>query len=806
MKHGLMMLLFWAWAAGVWSGTGTTALGDTTSSDGKVLKRVINAGQGGGNLLSGQAWRPWQRGFERKGVMFVCDNGSDAQVQRGASQTVVLSQSRPEPIAATVWSRAEGVGGTRNSDYALYLDLVYMDGTPLWGQVDAFNTGSHDWERAEVVVVPEKPVRAVTMHLLLRRHAGRALFRDPMLRVIKPPAGACLFDGVPVTVEGPLAEGFQVRDAAAESDVVAIKKNALGLSLKVDETEGAHADFLEVILTDTTGKDRAVTLIYSKPVPKGDALWFQDPRRTVPVAAAGECMHASRFSAGANGRLSKYPFGAVAVGKRGFGLGIDMAHPAFFRIGFNAATRELFLAYDVGLTPEKPSAHLRFCRYSFDPAWGFRSALAAYYRIFPDAFKRRIPRQGIWMPFARVSAVKGWQDFGFRFKEGANETGWDDRHGMLTFRYTEPMTWWMTMPAPMPRTLAAALAEARRLAAAGDVRAQAFLASGYHDAQGRFPARLLDTPWCKGAVWSINSMPGIAGERTDFSNKWSKALQDKLYGSKRTADLDGEYIDSSEGYVTDELDFRRDHFRAAQTPLTFCRKTKKPAIFRGLIAFEYIRAIERDIHGAGKFMMANSTPIRLCWLAPLLDVMGSETNWHHGGAWRPMSDSDLLYRRALCKGKPYCFLMNTVFDDFSHRLVDRYMQRCMAYGMFPGFFSHNASQGHYFSRPALYERDRPLFKKYIPLCKRLAEAGWRPVTGAVSSDAEVYVERFGDDYLTVFNDSDATKTVTIRLTDGVLTGQRPELVGGKPVNWKNGAVVLTCPSEACQVLNLEAPE
>ena len=87
-----------------------------------------------------------------------------------------------------------------------------------------------------------------------------------------------------------------------------------------------------------------------------------------------------------------------------------------------------------------------------------------------------------------------------------------------------------------------------------------------------------------------------------------------------------------------------------------------------------------------------------------------------------MSHADLLYRRAMCKGKPFCFLMNTRFEDFSHELVERYMKRSLAYGMFPGFFSHNASQGHYFTRSELYNRDRPLFKKYVPLCKLVAEA------------------------------------------------------------------------------------
>ena len=51
--------------------------------------------------------------------------------------------------------------------------------------------------------------------------------------------------------------------------------------------------------------------------------------------------------------------------------------------------------------------------------------------------------------------------------------------------------------------------------------------------------------------------------------------------------------------------------------------------------------------------------------------MGTETDWNPRGHWRPMSDADLLYRRALCKGKPFCFLMNTDFERFGADKVDR---------------------------------------------------------------------------------------------------------------------------------------
>ena len=560
------------------------------TADGVILKDVLGSSDAGENLLRDDAWRAFGRGFKEEDGVFTCDNGSDAKVQRGVSQTVTLNQTRPEPIVATAWSQARNVGGSRDSDYSLYLDLVYQDGSTLWGQVDAFNAGSHDWEKAQVTVFPEKPVKSVTVNLLLRNHAGMAQFHAAELRPIRPPMGACLFDGIAVSQQAQPREGFQVRDVAAGSGFVGIEGSALDLKLECKTTKAQDATFFDVTVSDTSGKDRAVTLIYAVPVSAQQCRWFQDPRETREVEPGREYLNAGRFAAGSNGRLSRYPFAAVANARQAVALGIDMAQPAFFRVGYNAGTQELFLAYDLGLTPEKPTAHLRFCKFPFDSQGEFRAALARYYDLFPQKLRAPHAEQGLWMPFAKISAVKGWEDFGFRFKEGDNETAWDDAHGIVTFRYTEPMTWWMRMPKDMPRTIEAALAEAKRLATEKkDPQAMALLTSGYHDEQGRFAARLLDTPWCDGAVWSMNSMPGIAGDVTDFKNKWGPSVREKLYGPGKKADLDGEYIDSSEGYVTDELDFRRDHFATAETPLTFSLKNHKPAIFRGLIVFEYIR-------------------------------------------------------------------------------------------------------------------------------------------------------------------------------------------------------------------------
>ncbi|MDD4873305.1 MAG: hypothetical protein PHR77_22340, partial [Kiritimatiellae bacterium] len=202
-----------------------------------------------------------------------------------------------------------------------------------------------------------------------------------------------------------------------------------------------------------------------------------------------------------------------------------------------------------------------------------------------------------------------------------------------------------------------------------------------------------------------------------------------------------------------------------------------------------------------------------------LDVMGTETDWNRPDnysvkrseakkfTWRPMSDSDLLYRRAVCGPKPYCFLMNTYFPAWGFDLTEKFMKRCLAYGVFPGFFSADASTEQYFSQPALYNRDRPLFKKYLPLCKRVAEAGWQPVTKAHSTSRDVYVERFGEKLLTVFRDlqgeSAREPQPAVVTLDGLRAKSVRDLVGGQTITVNDGMISLNLAAEDVAVLELE---
>ncbi|MBR1921111.1 MAG: hypothetical protein IJ829_03775, partial [Kiritimatiellae bacterium] len=488
--------------------------------------------------------------------------------------------------------------------------------------------------------------------------------------------------------------------------------------------------------------------------------------------------------------------------------GFDPRRPAFSRVSFHAGLRVLYAAFDVALVPEKTSARVGFVVFPFEARDGFRGALEAYQKLFPAFNEVRQTKQGNWMPFRRISQIPGWEDFSFAVKEGHDEAAWDDAHGITTYRYTEPSTWWMPVQGKDGRaqaTMAECLAEAERLAAAGKPYARAWKAHPVLDANGAPCGRILDTPWCNGIVWNMNGAPG-QGAEGEFEAKLGDAHFEKDYRGSFPEGLDGEYIDSAEMYVTAAADFNRANFAGMDTPLTFAAADCRPVVYSGMIGYEYVRGAWQKVRARGRRVMANGTPYNWWWLAPYLDVLGTETDWRRGGAWRPMTDRELMYRRSLSGAKPFCFLMNTDFAAFTPEMVEKYMQRALAYGMYPGFFSANASSsGHYFGDPALYERDRPLFKKYMPLCVRVGEAGWRPVNRLIASDsADVITEQFGADCATVYNLSADPARVTLTS----LAGRPPveELVAGGTWRFTDGRETVEIPGETVRVLVFKGAE
>jgi hypothetical protein len=192
----------------------------------------------------------------------------------------------------------------------------------------------------------------------------------------------------------------------------------------------------------------------------------------------------------------------------------------------------------------------------------------------------------------------------------------------------------------------------------------------------------------------------------------------------RQSESVGVYVDSFE-MAADLRNYRREQFRNAETPLVFDPQGRlcQLGIFNSV---EFARDLAQRMWAKGLMTFANSTPIQFPWGTAWFDVMGIEMNWNWGGQYRPPSDDELNYFRALAAQRPYLILQNTAFDAFPYESVERYMKRCAAYGIFPSFFSHNASDDPYWRRTVRQDR---LVQAVIPVIQQFA-AGWEPVTRA----------------------------------------------------------------------------
>lgn len=828
-------------------------------------------------------WRGWGQGFQlapkagRGGSAAVACEHGEGGGEFGASQTIVLHQTTTAPFLIRGWSKAQNVSGTPDSGYSLYVDLIYRDGSPLWGQTVNFSCGTHDWEPRQLLLLPDKPVQSLTLHCLFRGHTGHVWFDDVSLEEIPTPAGAVVFQGVPVVpvqaasgkpqggdkivatddglkltlrdhavtslasegqalgCESPA--GFLVRDFAANSDVQTFTDGvAAKLGLKLQATYTASSNHIAVTgrLVDTAGRDRAVTLLFALPVDASGWWWGEDMRQSRRIQGNGEFANTVNLPSGANGKMSRYPLAAIWNERTGLALGLDMDQPAQYRLVYHAGTRQFFMAYDFGLVRETQrapgSAGFRFVIYRFDPRWGFRSALQKYYEIFPQQFVRRVPREGTWMPFTDIAKVPGYADFGFAFQEGAPNVAFDDQHGISSFVYVEPMSHWLAMPPETPRTYAGALAVLGRDLAGARGRtaldlASATLTSGIQGADGRFSLRLEKAPWCDGGVFLLNPDPEVPTHADQPVNKaqvMRAAIADAFEKNRPKsptgtngpfAGLDGVYLDSFEMGAS-ALNYRREHFGTARVPLGFDRDGR-PCELMIFATWQFAHETAARMHAEGRLMFANAVLWQFSFPAPLLDVLGTEVNWLNQGRYHPDSDAVMNFRRALCRQKPYCLLMNTDYARFTPELVERYFQCCLFYGLWPGFFDEEAaSKDPYWTSPrCYYDRDRSIFRKYIPLLQKLAVAGWQPLTQANSQNPDLLLERFGPDadgtvYLTVLNDSDELQTGVVS-ADMAALGLAPPLVARELISGKESALAgsgwsVTLPPHATALVAIQA--
>jgi hypothetical protein len=151
-------------------------------------------------------------------------------------------------------------------------------------------------------------------------------------------------------------------------------------------------------------------------------------------------------------------------------------------------------------------------------------------------------------------------------------------------------------------------------------------------------------------------------------------------------------------------------------------------------------------------------------------------------------DAKATFRRALSYQKPNSYLMQWHYWEggsrrlMTHEDVEAYIKSSLFYGFFPGVYDAGEEPegvAHiYWQDPALYERDRDLFRRFIPIIQTIARAGWEPVTQARPDNSAVWVERFGPEasgqpqnrqvFFTVRNSATARMTYTLTIDAAAL--------------------------------------
>lgn len=806
------------------------------------LKNGGFEGGGGGDGKGGGVphWSPYEAGYDvdratfHTGEQAIRCDVTRLEKKRGASVVVALDQKRPLPIALTAWSKADSVSGVRDADYSLYVDITYQDGTPQWGQFSPFNTGTHDWEKRQLLIHPQKPVKEMTIYALFRNHTGTAWFDDFYVRELR---GENLFDsqtlayaganraGVKTALKatskdgftlafsasgsvvgvasggkelaGAKAGGFFVRDALKEGEMIPFQGSVKPIAGGGVELNGVFADTrlmlnakitpendalnIDAQVTDAGKTERAVTLYFSLPVEASGWNWGQDIRAAQTIEPEGEYSNQAITNAGSIGSISLYPYSCVYNAQAGVSIVNQMDWPSVFRLFYSGAQRQSVIAWDFALTSKSATwppnrARARCTVFGLPPAlagWGFRAATQRFYQLYAPYFAKRTKREGIWIPFTNPAIIQNREDFGIAFHEGNNSLKSDDALNILSFRYTEPSSYWLPMPPEMPRTYENAMKLIEKNAQEGKGEAKEFaravLNSGTMDANGKYNLEFQNQPWANGAVFMLNpnpELPYAEEQPTKASLSYSFLLANKLYDAKKTAtdgELDGEYLDSLESWM-DTLDYRPAHIQTCPFPLTFSTETRAPAIPQWYSLYSFARYVRDDLRNRNKLFMANTTPVRFTIFAPLFDVMGIETNWLPSATWQPDSDATMNLRRTMSGQKPYLLLMNTDFNRFTLEHVEKYFQTCLFYAIYPSMFSADAASNPYWDNPKWYNRDRPLFKKYIPVIQKLSPAGWEAITYATSDNPNVGVERYGKRYLTLRNLTSQPQTAEVALS------------------------------------------
>ncbi len=577
---------------------------------------------------------------------------------------------------------------------------------------------------------------------------------------------------------------------------------------------------------DTTGRDRAVGVRFSLPWDATGWTWHHDTEEHEVIGAVPVLRRTYRCKSGV-GECSIYPWASLSHHGAGLSMAIPMDDgPRVFLLQHDTEAKETTLTFYFGLTPitQRSPSRARFSVLLFrhDPAWGMRSTVDHYMKLFPGVFAKRMPHEA-YLNYANLerfdpkthdlvvnhkTRLPDASDFGEGYVLVSSihgcyqyvQTSFPDPGKKPSDQAVLSMLDAMARDGnrqvdaylPVSEMLKKLVTGPRReLSYIGDTRF--FQANeGYN--------RTAEPGW--GLNFRVNEDPEVspvlAARAWDAAAKHTKSPTRRPWDGAFTAD-------SIEGYMSNSnaLNYRREHFPSVSFPLTFGAETLDPAISNTI--HDFLSKAWWPISEKGKVVIyGNSNSYEQGFTAPLVDLPMMESNWDVAHPGRLDRFFRAMYGKKVCR-------FWRVWDEKGHygeqnpANVRRHFDRGLAYAFFPAMFGvvgHDPQLKHH----------RRSFRTYVPAIEELTRAGWEPIPHARTTSGMV-VERFGnasgdDLHFTLRNDSAVAVETELVIDAGALRLPADGdlvaidlLIGPvKPVAIRDGRLRIEVPAQGTRAL------